>query len=103
MILVVVSDSLLQVDLCWFGLVRCVLVVLCSFVNKKFVHPKKSIVSFLHDCLDAAWTYMKEVVNITRFHSQPIWFVIREAIQEYKRRRKLDFTVSLEISKPLNV
>ena len=52
------------VDLCWFGLVRCVLVVLCSFVNKKFVHPKKSIISSLHDCLAAAWTYMKELVNV---------------------------------------
>ena len=67
MILVAVSDSLLRVDLCWFGLVRCVLVVLCSFVNKKFVHPKKSIISFLHDCLAAAWTYMKELVNITNW------------------------------------
>ena len=66
MILVVVSDSLLQVDLCWFGLVRCVLVVLCSFVNKK-CPSKKSIISFLHDCLAAAWTYMKELVNITNW------------------------------------
>ena len=67
MILVVVSDSLLRVGLCWFGLVRCVLVVLCSSVNKKFVHPKKSIISFLHDCLAAAWTYMKELANITNW------------------------------------
>ena len=67
MILVVVSDSLLRVDLCWFGSVRRVLVVLCSFVNKKIVHPKKSIISFLHDCLATAWTYMKELVNITNW------------------------------------
>ena len=67
MILVVVSDSFLLVDLCWSGLVRCVFVVLCSFVNKNFVHPKKSIISFLHDCLASAWTYMKELVNITNW------------------------------------
>ena len=67
MILIVVSDSLLRVDLCWFDLVRCVLVVLCSFVNKKLSIKKKVLFSFLHDCLAAAWTYMKELVNITNW------------------------------------
>ena len=67
MILVVVSDSFLrQVDLCWSGVVRCVLVVLCSLIKILSI-PKKSIIFSLHDCLAAAWTYMKELVNITNW------------------------------------
>ena len=33
----------------------------------RFVHPRKSIISFLHDCLAAAWTCIKELVNITNW------------------------------------
>ena len=67
MILVFVSDSFLQVDLCWSGLVDVCLLYYVPLLIKILSIQKKSIISFLHDCLAAAWTYMKELVNITNW------------------------------------
>ena len=69
MILVAVSDSLLRVDLCWFGLVRLdVCLLYCvPLLTKNLSIQKKVTISFLHDCLAAAWTYVEELVNITNW------------------------------------
>ena len=64
MILVVVSDSLLRVDLCWLDV--CLLYRVPLLIKNLSIQ-KKVIISFLHDCLAAAWTYMKELVNITNW------------------------------------